>query len=189
MIYYIQKKVISRELKIHLYLREHSPMRRRDTGSPRSQHLEKLLISTIYLHLFPFPLSFCLSLSWSTFLSLLLPVPFSHMHMNNSTILSRMQDDSQMMQLLLFCHMSFSSCVHSFSFLSVLSRQNYHPCSCRVMNNNLVIDHFTVLPSVLLLCKWMQLSGYVELSLCVCMCAFLLETMSLIDTVPSFLYY
>lgn len=94
----------------------------RDTGSPRSQHLEKLLISTIYLHLFPFPLSFCLSLSWSTFLSRLLPVPFSHMHMNNSTILSRMQDDSQMMQLLLFCHMSFSSCVHSFSFLSVLSR-------------------------------------------------------------------
>lgn len=164
-------------------------MRQRDTGSPRSQHLEKLLISTIYLHLFPFLLSFCLSLSWSAFLSPLLPVPFSHMHMNNSTILSRMQDDSQMMQLLLFCHMSFSFCVHSFSFLSVLSRQNYHPHSCRVMNNNLVIDHFTVLPSPLLLCKWMQLSGYVELSLCVCMCAFLLETMSLIDTVPSFLYY
>lgn len=129
-------------------------MRRRDTGSPRSQHLEKLLISTIYLNLFPFPLSFCLSSSWSTFLSLLLPVPFSHMHMNNSTILSRMQDDSQMMQLLLFCHMSFSFCPFFF-ISSVLSRKNYHPHSCRVMNNNLVIDHFTVLPSPLLLCKWL----------------------------------
>lgn len=109
-------------------------------------------LSLIISVCFP-PFVSCCSLSLS--LSL-------HAQTNDRTFLSSIQDDSPLMQSMLFCRMSFlsvsilfSPSLPAFFIFFLFNRQSYQPSSCYMMNTNLMMDrvhHFAMLSTPLGLC-------------------------------------